>query len=89
MSQKNLSHYIEQRNAIKRLFQEKEYNLNEPLSEAEVKEIQSSLRNDLSPENLHCDGEISREKAYAKRDYLLAVGSELEEFSGIPCDLDY
>ena len=36
------------------------------------------LESDLSPENLHCDGEISNKEANAKLKKLLAIGRSLQ-----------
>ena len=47
-------------------------------SQATADAVFKELESDLSPENLHCDGEISNEKANAKLKKLLAIGRSLQ-----------
>lgn len=47
-------------------------------SQATADAIFKELEQDLSPECLHCDGEISVEKANAKLKKLLAIGRSLQ-----------
>lgn len=68
---KELKLYIERQNHFKRAFNEKEYPSNpKDLSYDESKEIERSIEADLSPENLHCDGEISHSEAMKKKEIL-------------------
>ena len=55
---KNLAQYIEQKNAWARIFNNVTYDVNN-LSERDCQNLYDSLDNDLSPENLTCDGERS------------------------------
>jgi hypothetical protein len=51
-----------------------------PLSQADVDSLARSLDSKLSPENLYCDGEISRAEANRKHKYLTRVAQELEAY---------
>ena len=75
---KNLQAYIDQKNAWTRFFNSPAINF--PLTQAEVNSLASSLDADLSPENLHCDGEISRTQAQSKYNYYGRVIKELEKY---------
>jgi len=55
---KNLAQYIERKNAWARIFNNPVYDVNN-LSERDCQNLYDSLDNDLSPENLACDGERS------------------------------
>jgi hypothetical protein len=52
-----------------------------PLSNADVKVIGDALSGDLSPENLHCDGEISRAQAQRKYNKLMNVVKDLNNYA--------
>ena len=75
---KNLQAYIDQKNAWTRFFNSPAINF--PLTQAEVDGLASSLDADLSPENLHCDGEISRTQAQRKYRYYGRVIKDLEAY---------
>ncbi|MBT6367007.1 MAG: hypothetical protein HOJ68_12785 [Bacteroidetes bacterium] len=51
-----------------------------PLSQKSVDLIASTLDRDLSPENLHCDGEISPAQAERKYQFYGKVIKELEDY---------
>jgi len=51
-----------------------------PLSQKSVDLIASTLDRDLSPENLHCDGEISHAEAERKYQFYGRVIKELEDY---------
>lgn len=51
-----------------------------PLSQKDVDSIGRSLDRDLSPENLHCDGEISYKEAIKKGNYFMNVLDELNRY---------
>lgn len=51
-----------------------------PLKQADVDEIAETIDCRLSPENLHCDGEISSSEANSKYHYLHRVFSELKAY---------
>jgi hypothetical protein len=48
-----------------------------PLSQADADDLGRTLDSQLSPENLHCDGEISAREAQKKYDFLSLVADEL------------
>ena len=51
-----------------------------PLSQTQVNDLARTLDSKLSPENLHCDGEISRAEAQRKYRFLAQVCKELEAY---------
>ena len=51
-----------------------------PLTQADVTDILQTLDSNLSPENLHCDGEISVAEANRKYRFYAAVARELEQY---------
>jgi len=51
-----------------------------PLSQADVDSLARTLDSKLSPENLHCDGEISVAEANRNYKYLTRVVQELEAY---------
>ena len=51
-----------------------------PLSQTQVDDLAKSLDAKLSPENLHCDGEISRAEADRKYCFYARVYHELEQY---------
>ena len=75
---KNLQAYIDQKNAWTRFFNSTPITF--PLTQAEVDSLASGLDADLSPENLHCDGEISRTQAQNKYNYYGRVIKELDRY---------
>jgi hypothetical protein len=56
--------------------------VNFPLTADSAQAIGSKLDGELSPENLHCDGEISHAEAMRKYNFLTSVVDELN----IYCD---
>lgn len=55
-------------------------NITFPLSQKSVDTIARRLDRDLSPENLHCDGEISPAQAAAKARELNNIRAALEHY---------
>ena len=53
-----------------------------PLSQKDADALSDKLSSELSPENLHCDGEISHAQAMKKYNFLTSVLDELN----IYCD---
>jgi hypothetical protein len=51
-----------------------------PLTQADVTDILRTLDSNLSPENLHCDGEISHSQAMQKYRFYKAVAQELKQY---------
>lgn len=67
--------YVEQKNQWRKIFGEKPLSL---LNAKDRQAIADSLDCDLSPENLHCDGEISAAQARQKYNFLTRAASELQ-----------
>jgi len=76
---RHLADYMEQRRSWMKIF-DKETDLTFPLTQDTVKHVVDLLNGDLSPENLHCDGEISPQQARAKYDFFKLVAEELEAY---------
>ena len=76
---KNLQHYIDNRNQWNSFFPNSKQ-ITFPLDQKTVDDLARSLDGDLSPENLHCDGEISRAEAQRKYNYYGRVIKELENY---------
>ena len=51
-----------------------------PLTQQDADELARTLDSKLSPENLHCDGEISNAQAQRKYRFLATVARELEAY---------
>ena len=51
-----------------------------PLSQKDANKIMDSIAGQLSPENLHCDGEISHAQARQKYQQLTTIKSALETY---------
>jgi hypothetical protein len=75
---KNLEAYVEQKNAWNKIFSIKSINF--PLSQANANELMNMVASELSPENLHCDGEASISHVRAKHKQLTTVQRELEQY---------
>ena len=75
---KNLQNYIDQKNAWGKFFNSPAVTF--PLTQANVDSLARSLDSDLSPENLHCDGEITQAQAMRKLRKLNRVCAELIKF---------
>jgi hypothetical protein len=52
-----------------------------PLSQKDINEIASDIDCRLSPENLHCDGEISVSEANRKYQHLTSAFRQLEKYA--------
>ena len=76
---KNLTHYIDNRNQWNSFFPGNK-TITFPLDQKTVDSLARSLDGDLSPENLHCDGEISQAEAQRKYNYYGRVIKELEAY---------
>ena len=74
----NLNNFIEDNNRWIRLWSRTAMTF--PLSQADVDSLAHTLDSKLSPENLYCDGEISRAEANRKYKYLSRVAQELEAY---------
>jgi hypothetical protein len=76
---KNLQDYIDNRNSWNSFFPNST-TITFPLSQKNVDDLACSLDGDLSPENLHCDGEISQAEAQRKYNYYGRVIKDLENY---------
>jgi len=75
----SLKAYIELKNPIRKLFGEKEFSLHS-LKQADVNDLAESIDCDMSPENLCCDGELSRAATMKKARMLKQAFKELKEY---------
>ena len=73
----SLQTYINQQNPMRKLFGHKEYSLHS-LKQEDVNDIAAGIDNAMSPENLHCDGEISNRAAMSKARMLRKAFEELK-----------
>jgi hypothetical protein len=76
---KNLKSYIDNRNQWNSFFPNSKQ-ITFPLDQNTVNDLARSLDSDLSPENLHCDGEISATQAQNKYNYYGRVIKELDRY---------
>ena len=76
---KNLTAYVEQQNGWNAIFGKAPVKM--PLSQAAVTDLAKSIDGALSPENLHCDGEISARQAQAKYNNYMRVLKELRAYA--------
>ena len=67
--------YVDQKNAWRKIFGEQPLSL---MSAKDAQRIAEMLDADLSPENLTCDGELSRSQVQAKYNLLTRAASELK-----------
>lgn len=65
----NLNRYIAQKNIWRRVFKQTEIDPAN-ITPKQARELLDSIEGDLSPENLHCDGEISAAEARRKARWL-------------------
>ena len=70
-----LEQYLEQRNQIRAIFKERPLSL---LSARDRQQLADDISCALSPENLTCDGELSRSQIQRKYQMLTRVRRELE-----------
>ena len=75
---RNLQKFIDDQNTWRALFNTAPVTF--PLTQLHVNDIAQSLDAKLSPENLHCDGEISQAEANRKYNRLVKVYAELEAY---------
>ena len=75
MNISNLEQYVAQRNAYQKIFGQRELSL---LNGSDRQRIADMIDGDLSPENLTCDGELSRSAVNAKYRLLTRAAEELK-----------
>ena len=74
----NLEAYVDQKNRWNAIFGDSAMTF--PLSEDAIKSIAQSIDAELSPENLHCDGEASPSAVRRKYAQLQSVLTELRTY---------
>ena len=67
--------YVEKKNQWRAIFGERPLSL---LDRADAQKIAEELDCDLSPENLTCDGELTRSQVQTKYNFLHRAASELK-----------
>jgi hypothetical protein len=72
---KNLSAYVQQKNAWNSIFGQKPLTL----KESDAQKIADMIDCDLSPENISCDGELSISKIRARRAQMERVAIEFQK----------
>jgi len=75
---KNLTAYVEAKNKWNAIFGTAPMTF--PLSQSNANSLMDSIASELSPENLHCDGEITARQARAKASQLYDVVNDLEAY---------
>ena len=76
---KNLEAYVEQKNKWNAIFGDTN-GITFPLSQANANSLMNSIASELSPENLHCDGEAPIAYVRSKLKQLNTVQRELEQY---------
>ena len=84
---KSLKKYVEHLNLWSELHNEGEVYEYPVTTRHTAQVIFAELESDLSPENLHCDGEITSEEANAKLKKILAIGRSLQ-WAGFGIDVN-
>jgi hypothetical protein len=75
MSISTIEQYVEQKNAYRKLFKQPQFSL---LSAVDRQAIAAMLDADMSPENLTCDGELSRSQVQARYRFYTRAAQELQ-----------
>ena len=75
---KNLEAYVEQKNKWNAIFGQSAMTF--PLKQTDANDLMNSIASELSPENLHCDGEASITHVRAKAKQLNLVSKQLEQY---------
>ena len=80
MNTQHLTVYVERTNRLARLFARKgeAYKVYDVNSRADRVELLARLENDLSPENVSCDGEVRGQELRNKVAYLTGAKAALE-----------
>lgn len=75
---KVLEQYVDQKNRWNAIFGQSAMTF--PLSQRDADSLMNSIASELSPENLHCDGEASPNQVRNKLHELNTVKSQLEQY---------
>lgn len=76
---KALTQFINEQNRWPQLFGNNPVQF--PLSQSDIDRIAKDIDCKLSPENLHCDGEISTSEANRKGEFLNRALDQLEQYA--------
>lgn len=71
--------YVEQKNAFRKLFGQPQFSL---LNASDRQYIASCLDADMSPENITCDGELSRSQVQQRYRFYTRAAQELLSIDG-------
>jgi len=71
-----LNTYLDRKNAFAKMFGQRVLSLQES---ADRQRIANSIDADMSPENLTCDGELSRSQVQTRYKALMAAAKELKQ----------
>ena len=71
-----LNTYLDRKNAFAKMFGQKAMSLQ---NAADRQRIADSIDSDLSPENLTCDGELSRSQVQTRYRALMSAAKELKQ----------
>lgn len=73
-----LAKYVDQHNSWNKMFDKAHVDIDvNSMSKLQADDLIRKLDADMSPENLHCDGEITHSQAQDKYDYFMAVWQDL------------
>jgi hypothetical protein len=72
----SLTTYVDRKNAFAKIFGSRQLSLQ---NAADRQSIADSIDSDLSPENLTCDGELSRSQVQARYKTLTKAAKELQK----------
>ena len=72
----SLTAYVDRKNAFAKIFGSRQLSLQ---NAADRQSIADSIDSDLSPENLTCDGELSRSQVQARYKTLTKAAKELQK----------
>lgn len=72
---RNIKAYVDSKNSWNKIFGSKQFDLN---NAADRQAIADSIDCELSPENLTCDGELSRSQVQARYTALIKAARELK-----------
>ncbi len=78
MSKRNLNKFLDRINPWRVATKRPVFDINK-IDDAVAQELFDILDSEVSPENLHCDGEITRAQAQIKANIFYGAGDELHE----------
>ena len=73
-----LEQYVAQYNSWNRIFDKSHVDINiNNITQAQAHSLIMKLDSEMSPENLHCDGELTHSQVQTKYDHLMGVWQDL------------